>query len=520
MASKNRHEVEKYIIACCTRDDCFKVIKEKEISQVYFSPGSLRDLFRLSLEYREVYDSPLTPEVLLEEVSRLSFNKEAKASLHATFKDAINQDVDPNNVAYYCDTLKDFLAGDILKSSFQKAIDITKGEGSNSNLKALEELQNTIAKHRSLLETDTVVKVYDIEDMEIILKEEMIERKLNPEKYRGILTGIKEIDAAFGSGLADGQLTLFMAPPGGGKTTTMLSVANSIWRNSHKNVVYFTLEMEAKMIAMKHLSSDAVTSFDRLQSADLTATNKDSVKRAFEERKKLSNKAKFKYVDMATSGKIRASVLEAAIKDLIPYMDIDVVVVDYLGLLKYDLDLGSGSTEHWAQAGDVCKFLRGIGKKYGFSVISAVQLKREAISRIRKKKDSEISFGADDAAESNQISADADRIFALLIDPKNARYIKMFTAKNRYGKGDYECSLYFDPECSRIYGDKTSYNHSELFDNKEFDAIVDQANKTREAMEEDLQAPNSFSSDELGFLDDDDEDFDDEDLADDSDFDF
>jgi replicative DNA helicase len=512
--SKNRHDVEKYIISCLTHDDCYKIIKEKEVSPAYFSPGSLRELYRLSIEYRDAYDAPLTPEVLLEEISHLSYNKETVASLHATFKDAVSEDVDANNVAYYCDTLRDFLAGDVLKSSFQKAIDVTKGDGSKKNLKALEELQSNIAKHRSLLEADTVVKVYDIEDMEVILKERMIERKLSPEKFRGIKTGIKEVDVAFGAGLNAGELTLFMAEPGGGKTTTMLSVANAIWRNSKKNVVYFTLEMEAAQIALKHLSADAVTSFDRLESADLTATNKKSVQRAFEERKKLSRDAKFKYVDMASSGKIKASVLEAAIKDLIPYMKIDVIVVDYLGLLKYDLDCGSDSTEQWAQAGDVCKFLRGIGKKYGFSTISAVQLKRDAISRIRKKKDSEIDFGADDAAESNQISADADRIFALMIDKKNTRYIRMFTAKNRYGRKNYECSLYFDPECSRVYGDKTTYNHDELFNDREFDDIVDQAQKTKEAIQEDLNAGSDDDFD-LGFLDDDNDEIEDADVVDD-----
>ena len=497
-ANKTRHEVERYIISSLQEDDSYKIIKEKEISEVYFSPGTLRELFRLNLEYREDYDSPLTPEVFLEEINKRRFSKDQIASLHATFKDTVSTPIDTKNVPYYCDTLKDFLAGDILKSSFQKAVDISKGEGSKKNLKALEDLQSNISKHRSMLESDTVVKIYDIEDMEAVICADFIDRKLHPEKYRGIKCGIKEIDAAFGSGLGPGELTLFMAEPGGGKTTTMLSVADAIWRNAKKNVVYFTLEMAAQKIALKHLSANSVTSFGRLESVDLTQTNKKSIAKAFEDRKKISKDAKFKYVDMASSGKVKASALEAAIKDLVHYLDIDVIVVDYLGLLKYDLDSGSGSVDQWAQAGDICKFLRGIGKKYGFSVISAVQLKRDAISRIRKKKDSEIDFGADDAAESNQISADADRIYALMIDKKNTRYIRLFTAKNRYGRKNYECSLYFDPECSRIYGDKTNYDHEKLFDDNQFDNIIDQANKTTEKVKKEVES----SLDEDGFDDD------------------
>ena len=122
---------------------------------------------------------------------------------------------------------------------------------------------------------------------------------------------------------------------------------------------------------------------------------------------------------------------------------------------------------------------------YGISVISAVQMKRDAISRIRKSKDDKRDFGADDAQGSNQISADADRIYALWIDPKDDRYIKLYTAKNRYGKKSYECSLYFDAACSRIYGDTTSYDHDQIYDDQQFKEIIDLANSYNEDEEND-----------------------------------
>jgi hypothetical protein len=152
---------------------------------------------------------------------------------------------------------------------------------------------------------------------------------------------------------------------------------------------------------------------------------------------------------------------------------IDVLVVDYLELLYAP---EAARDDHWLKMGYICKFLRGLGKKYGFSVISAVQMKRDAISRIRKSKDDKIDFGADDAQGSNQISADADRIYALWIDPKDDRYIRLFTAKNRYGSSTYECALYFDAPCSRIYGDTTSYEHDKVYDEDQFKEIIDLAN--------------------------------------------
>ena len=471
---KSRQDVEKYIISSLKNEENINYILDKNVSDVYFTPGTLKELFRLSIEYYQRFKKTLTPEVLLEEISRLSFNNQQISNLHVTFKHILSIETNPSDVPYYCEQLKNYLAGDILKSSFQEVVKATSNTDSNNNLKALENLQKILIKNQSLLESESMVKVYDVEDMEIILKEEMIDKKLNPEKYIGIKTHIKEIDEAFGTPLNIGELTLFMSEPGGGKTTTMLSVADAIWRNDLKNVVYVTLEMAANMIAKKHLSANAVTSFERIETVNLTPTNKNSIKNTFEERTRISKKAKFKYLEIESSGRIRTSTLESSIRNLLPYMKIDVLVVDYLELLYHG---GEGSsTERWIQMGDVCKCLRGLGKKYGFTVISAVQLKREAISRIKKNKDKSADFGADDAQGSNQISGDADRIYGLLIDSKDGRYIKMITAKNRYGKKNFECSLYFDPECCRIYGDNTKYDHDKLFDEDKFKEIIDQAN--------------------------------------------
>ena len=79
----------------------------------------------------------------------------------------------------------------------------------------------------------------------------------------------------------------------------------------------------------------------------------------------------------------------------------------------------------------------------GFTAISGVQMKRDAISRMRKTKDSELSFGADDAQGSNQISADCDRIYALIIDLKDNSRMNFFSAKDRYGENGYRVIRYF-----------------------------------------------------------------------------
>jgi len=472
---KQREDIEKYIISSLQDESSHQIVEDSGVSEIYFSPGTLRDLFRLSREYYAKHGQPLTPHVFMDKLSRLSFSQQAKSNLHSNLKHIVEIETALKDLPYYCHQLKDHLAGDILKSSFEEALEVSKKGGDEPNIKALEKLQESLVKSQPLLESDCVVRLVDAgEELEMMIKGYQIDRKQHPDKYAGILCGIKEIDDAFASPLGVGELTLFMAPPGGGKSTVMLSVGDAIWRNAIKNVVYASLEMDTLKIGMKHMSNNSAVTFDNMEQANLTDLNKQSLLDTFEARRKLSEKAKFKFLDISTAGLVSTRTLEANIKGLLSSgLEIDVLIVDYLELLYAP---EAAKDDHWIRMGYVCKFLRGLGKKYGFSVISAVQLKREAISRIKKTKDGKMDFGADDAQGSNQISADADRIYALWIDPQDERYIKLFTAKNRYGKKSFDCALYFDPACSRVYGDTTSYEHDSIYNEKQYKEIIDLAN--------------------------------------------
>ncbi|MFW5891065.1 MAG: hypothetical protein ACOCUI_02500, partial [bacterium] len=249
--NKTREDIERYLISSLQNEETFGIIEEKGISKIFFSPGTLRELFRLSQEYFGKYGKPLTPQVLMDKVSRLSFSPQAKANLHTNLKHIISLETDIKDVPYYCEQLKNYLAGDILKSSFEQAIEISKDGGEEANLKALEKLQESLGQSSSLLDSDCLVRIVDAgEETELMVKSYQLDRKAHPEKYAGIQCGIKEIDEAFSSPLGIGELTLFMAPPGGGKSTIMLSVADAIWRNSKKNIVYATLEMAAEKVSM------------------------------------------------------------------------------------------------------------------------------------------------------------------------------------------------------------------------------------------------------------------------------
>jgi replicative DNA helicase len=502
---KKRNDVERYLISSLKDQKSYQVILDKGIGKDFFTPGTNYNLFRLAMDYYGKYQTALTPRVLVHQVTHLDFTKNQISNLHSTFKLIRSTETSQDEIPYYCDVLKDYHAKTSFKNVVQEALAVSKEDGLGSNLKAVEQARNDLSKLTdSLLEQEVVIDICSLRDMERIIKDQLVRRKQNPEKYAGILTGIAEIDKALGAGLRPGELTVFMAPPAGGKTTTMLSVADAIFRNKKKNVVYISLEMENSRIAMKHLANNAIFSSTKLEMADINSKAKEDIDKAFAERRKILDMgAEFDYAYIAGSGRVATSYLEQTIKQILVDHPIDILVVDYLECL-----VTGQSEEHWLEMGNICKYLRGAGARLGFSAISGVQMKRDAISRMRKTKDSELEFGADDAQGSNQISADCDRIYALIIDPKDNKRMNFFSAKDRYGENNYKCSLYFDGECSRLYGDETHYDHSALTDDEGLGQLLEQSQNMAEAMEEENDVDDSILDyrEELDYDEEDDED--------------
>jgi replicative DNA helicase len=503
---KKRNDVERYIISSLKEKKNYQQVLDRGVSSDFFTPGLNQTLFRLSMEYYNKYQEVLTPRVLVDQTTHLDFTASQSSNMHSTFKLIRSKDTDTSEIPYYCDVLKDFHAKTSFKNVVSKALEVAKEGGVGDNIKALKLANDQLGKlSDTLLDREVAIDIVSLRDMEFIIKDQLVRRKLNPEKYAGITTGISEIDKALGAGMRPGELTIFMAPPAGGKTTTMLSVADAIFRNKGKNVVYLSLEMENSRIAMKHLANNAIFSSTKLEMADINSKAKEDIDEAFRKRREVMDKGvEFDYAYIAGSGRVATSYLEQTIKQVLADHHIDVLVVDYLECL-----VTGQSDEHWLEMGNICKYLRGAGARLGFTTISGVQMKREAISRMRKTKESELSFGADDAQGSNQISADCDRIYALIIDPKDNSRMNFFSAKDRYGENSYKCSLYFDGACSRLYGDETHYDHSELTDDNGLSELLEKSNTTAPAINVESVVDDSILDyrEELSYDEDDDEDF-------------
>jgi replicative DNA helicase len=320
--------------------------------------------------------------------------------------------------------------------------------------------------------------------------------KLHPEKYSGFKCGISAIDEVT-KGFRPGHLTVFVGAHGGFKSTTMINVGYGLWTNGY-NVLYASLEMEADLMEIKlWCRSTRAVSFSKAYSGlisergdwdrikeleqiiETNTVSEKEIKKLKVEKERLQTaivgikegssemelfhskynefqnaKNKFYIINAGQSNKVKPSQLERWIKEMEGVFRPDVIIVDYLDLVAPETPYPDRRDQ---ELGDICKYFRQMGKTMNFSVITAAQLKRAAIDRMRKSganKPEKMQLGTDDIAGSHMIGADADEVMILCREDGGNR-IRMFIPKSRHGVPDVDRGkiLQVDPDTCTIQGD-------------------------------------------------------------------
>ena len=156
-----------------------------------------------------------------------------------------------------------------------------------------------------------------------------------------------------------------------------------------------------------------------------------------------------------------------------------VVFVDYIGMLQPE-NKYKGRPD--IELGEISKSLRFLGKKHGFATVSACQLNRDAIRRMKKSKEN--LAGSEDLRGSGELSNDSDFIFALFPTQESNR-LKGQTIKSRHGKSHNTFSLSFDGSKCKIGNCNTMSVFQSINDlDKDFSKKPDEA--TLDDLEDDF----------------------------------
>lgn len=269
----------------------------------------------------------------------------------------------------------------------------------------------------------------------------LLQEKIDDEQPR-LECGIPEIDEAMGVGFKAGHTSLYVAATGGYKTTVMLNVALNLFQKGN-NVLFLPLEMDWQDFLTRVIVNISGVNYKALLNPKQLTS--DELKRIRDAHIWVTKSNKFAVLDV--DEQISLSVLRRELEKRANYFRPEVVVVDYLGLLKAQSNFRE---RHDLALGELTKDLKFLGKKYGFHIITAAQLGRADIRRIRDQG-SEANLDSTAVRGSQEVASDAEFIFALTRLPDEEDRLKFHVIKSRYAADGYTKDLKVEPHLCRVH---------------------------------------------------------------------
>lgn len=209
-------------------------------------------------------------------------------------------------------------------------------------------------------------------------------------RINGVPTGFTVLDNLL-TGMHPGELILIGARPSMGKTSLAINIASHAALTAGKSVAFFSLEMPREQIAMRMLCSDARVNMQSVRAGTLTS---DEWMRLARSIGPMSNSAL--YLD-DTAG-ISPSQLRSRCRRLMMDKGLDLIVLDYLGLMHADIQTESRQLE----VSEISRQLKAIALELKIPLIACAQLSRAATTRVDKRP------VLSDLRDSGSIEQDAD----------------------------------------------------------------------------------------------------------------
>ena len=312
---------------------------------------------------------------------------------------------------YLQDSLKD-----ILRSA---ATEVQSGQGT-------EALEHLISKTSELKKNTAIIRDIDVIDIEsAVAYYEQVKKAMEAGSV-GIKTGLPGFDNYLPAGITPGQLGVFLAYPGIGKSWLSLYFAVQAWKQGRSPLI-ISLEMSETEVRNRvfTIMGEGVWSHRQLSAGNVEVEEL----RAWHKRH-LEGKPEFHIISNDSGGEVTPSVIRGKIDQYKP----DMVIVDYLQLMSPNAKADSETVR-----------MKNLSRELKLLAISE-EIPIVAISSATpddvNKLDTVPTLGQ--TAWSRQIAYDADWVMALGRGT-NSDIIECVFRKNRNGfMGEFLVQVDFD----------------------------------------------------------------------------
>ena len=212
---------------------------------------------------------------------------------------------------YLNDSLKDILRN--------AAADVQSGSG-------IEALEHLITKTSELKKNTSAIRDIDVTDIDNAIAYYQQVQEQSALGITGIKTGLPGFDNYLPAGITPGQLGVFLAYPGIGKSWLSLYFAVQAWKQG-KSPMVVSLEMSETEVRNRvyTIMGDGLWSHRKLSAGEVEL---DMLKSWHE--KNLQGKPEFHIISNDSGGEVTPSVMRGKIDQYKP----DFVIVDYLQLMS------------------------------------------------------------------------------------------------------------------------------------------------------------------------------------------
>jgi replicative DNA helicase len=410
---------------------------QQNIDETYFS-GPHKLLFRVAV-HANVLNTPIDDEILVAMLGQEQVTADSRLTVQITFRDLITLDVTREKLRVLIPTFRDKVHADRMALALEEAaVVLTDGMTLDGEDRSGYKAARTHIMSR-LAELDQresgVLPSQDIRECADELLAEYEESKKGREP--GIMTGWAEIDRLT-NGFQRGELAIFCAYTGEGKTQCLLNIGYHAAAYQQKNVVMVSLEMPMAQVRRRIISRHTNhgkfglpggLDYQRIKNGQLDYAEEKLYATVIEDWRDNTDYGRFHVLQISKYDTVK--VLNEKLMYLRSRSPIDLVVLDYASLMA-SVRRRSDRREEIVEVIEGLKALAlTFNEGEGLCLVTANQVSRKA----REEAESLRRYGLNFASETSAIEKNADFLAWLLrLDEfKSNKEVMMGIAKYRDG---------------------------------------------------------------------------------------
>jgi len=226
-------------------------------------------------------------------------------------------------------------------------------------------------------------------------------KEVESGRPQGVFSGFVELDRLT-SGWQKSELVVIAGRPSMGKTSLALSCAINAAINYNKPVVIFSLESSNTTVINRLISNCTEVEHEKLRKGKMEDWGWLQIH---------SKIGKLEQAPLIIDDTLPLDIAKFAEKcrNLKEEHDIQLIIVDYLQLMKGIGGDGKGINDRWQEIGSISRTLKSVAKELNVPVIALSQLSRAVENRPYSSRRPMLS----DLSESGSIEQDADVVLFL-----------------------------------------------------------------------------------------------------------